>query len=151
MQIAIIEGASVVRIGDYRELFPNTSFPPSGPSQDWMQENNCVGVTVFKTHDRRAEKLVPVSPYLEDGQAFTVVVEAKNQEELDADIASQWGQVRSQRNRLLSGCDWTQVADAPVNALQWAIYRQALRDVTLQSDPFNITWPVSPAEETTNV
>jgi hypothetical protein len=27
----------------------------------------------------------------------------------------------------------------------WAAYRQALRDVTLQPDPFNIVWPTPPA------
>jgi hypothetical protein len=26
----------------------------------------------------------------------------------------------------------------------WAIYRQALRDITNQADPFNITWPTPP-------
>ena len=38
-------------------------------------------------------------------------------------------QVRAQRNALLAECDWTQVADAPVDDLAWAAYRQALRDI----------------------
>lgn len=40
-----------------------------------------------------------------------------------------------------------QLTDAPVSdteAQQWASYRQALRDITTQSDPFNIQWPVPP-------
>jgi len=52
---------------------------------------------------------------------------------------------RAERDRLLAACDWTQVADAPVDASAWAAYRQALRDVPQQSGfPENIVWPVSP-------
>jgi hypothetical protein len=42
---------------------------------------------------------------------------------------------------MLKDTDWTQVADAPVDNLTWAIYRQELRDITTQADPFKITWP----------
>lgn len=46
--------------------------------------------------------------------------------------------MRIHRDRLLAECDWTQVADAPVNKAAWAAYRQALRD-------FPATWV--PSEE----
>jgi hypothetical protein len=53
--------------------------------------------------------------------------------------------VRQQRNSILSACDWTQVADAPVDSLAWANYRQALRDLPQQPEfPWNITWPSEP-------
>jgi hypothetical protein len=53
--------------------------------------------------------------------------------------------VRSQRNALLSASDWTQLPDVPLATKEtWAAYRQALRDITDQSDPFNIVWPVQP-------
>lgn len=53
--------------------------------------------------------------------------------------------VRSRRNGLLAECDWTQINDAPVNQQAWAVYRQALRDITAQVDfPFNVTWPTAP-------
>ena len=58
---------------------------------------------------------------------------------------SQWALIRRDRNALLLSCDWTQLPDAPVDAAAWAIYRQALRDITPQSDPFNISWPEEPA------
>ena len=52
---------------------------------------------------------------------------------------------RESRNTKLSECDWTQVADAPVDKTVWATYRQALRDVTTQSGfPWEITWPTQP-------
>ena len=57
-----------------------------------------------------------------------------------------WKCVRKQRNDLLIECDWTQGADVP-DAIKtaWVSYRQALREVTKQSDPDNITWPTKPS------
>ena len=57
----------------------------------------------------------------------------------------QWSIVRNQRDRLLQASDWTQLPDVPLATKEaWAAYRQALRDVTLQPDPFNIIWPQPP-------
>ena len=59
--------------------------------------------------------------------------------------AEQAKSVRASRDEKLKGCDWTQVADAPVDKTVWATYRQALRDVTAQSGfPWTITWPDAP-------
>ena len=58
---------------------------------------------------------------------------------------TQWVVVRAERNKLLVASDWTQMPDAPdANKAAWATYRQALRDITVQADPFNIVWPVAP-------
>lgn len=70
--------------------------------------------------------------------------------DLDADasaatVGAQWTVVRAERNKLLADCDWTQLPDASADAAAWAVYRQALRDITDQSDPFNIQWPTMPA------
>lgn len=62
----------------------------------------------------------------------------------EPDADAQWAVVRTERNKLLADCDWTQLPDAPVDAAEWAVYRQALRDVTSQANPDNIEWPVSP-------
>lgn len=55
---------------------------------------------------------------------------------------------RRQRDAMLSACDWTQIADAPLDAAQkaaWSAYRKALRDVPAQPGfPTIITWPISP-------
>ena len=54
-------------------------------------------------------------------------------------------QVRAERDALLAACDWTQVADAPVDQAAWAVYRQALRDVTAQTGfPNAVVWPTKP-------
>ncbi len=54
--------------------------------------------------------------------------------------------LRAERNARLTACDWTQVADAPVDQLAWAAYRQQLRDYPeTVSDPLSPPpWPVSP-------
>ena len=53
--------------------------------------------------------------------------------------------IRTKRNALLAASDWSQVADAPVDQVAWATYRQALRDVTDQVGfPENVDWPVEP-------
>ena len=59
----------------------------------------------------------------------------------EADADAQWAVIRAERNAKLADCDWTQLPDAPVDAAIWATYRQELRDITTQADPFNITWP----------
>ena len=54
-------------------------------------------------------------------------------------------EVRAERNTKLSGCDWTQITDAPADKTAWATYRQALRDISIQEGfPMTITWPDAP-------
>jgi hypothetical protein len=69
--------------------------------------------------------------------------------DLDADVSAakvhaQWDVVRAERDLLLDKCDWwvTKAIEknATISAEQHA-YREALRDITTQSDPFNIVWP----------
>lgn len=133
---------------DYRAAFPQTSFSASGPSDEFLADMGYAKVNVFRPHDRRIEKLVPCEPVLEDGWVYTVAVEPKTQEELDADTAGQAALVRAERNAMLSTCDWTQVDDTPmtnVKKQEWAIYRQALRDISKQEGfPWELTWPTSP-------
>jgi hypothetical protein len=61
--------------------------------------------------------------------------------------AERWTEVRNERTALLSACDWTQLVDALLTTEQrtaWQAYRQALRDITKQRDPFAIVWPDTP-------
>jgi hypothetical protein len=54
--------------------------------------------------------------------------------------------LRAERTLKLSQCDWTQVADAPVDKKAWADYRQALRDLPDNTtDPYSPEWPTPPA------
>jgi hypothetical protein len=134
-------------VAHYKELFRNTSFSVSGPSDEFLADNGAKKVTVFKAHDRATQKLVSVDPYEEDGIVYTVSVVDKTAEEIAADLNSKAAQIRNQRNQLLSASDWTQVLDAPIDRTAWAAYRQALRDITSQEDfPNNVVWPKNPDE-----
>jgi hypothetical protein len=132
-------------VAHYKEIFRNTSFSASGPSDEFLAENGAKKVTVFKAHDRATQKLVSSDPYEEDGIIYTVSVVDKTAEEIAADANAKVAQIRSQRNQLLSATDWTQVLDAPIDRTAWATYRQALRDITSQEGfPASVQWPNDP-------
>ncbi|NBW15478.1 MAG: hypothetical protein EBR82_46575 [Caulobacteraceae bacterium] len=63
-------------------------------------------------------------------------------------IQAEWQEVIEKRNQLLQQTDWTDTYSAVTRLGNkysvWQEYRQALRDITNQSDPFNIVWPVQP-------
>ena len=144
MFIAKVENGSIT-VGDYRELFPNTSFPPSGPSAEFLQDMGCKPVNLFKPHDQHTEKLVQCDPYVEGDWVYTVQVVALTEEEVASVNNSAAAQVRSKRNTMLSNSDWTQIADSTADKQAWAAYRQALRDISGQSGfPWTIEWPEQP-------
>ena len=60
--------------------------------------------------------------------------------------------LRTERDRRLLSCDWTQLPDVPLSqsqVLQWRIYRKALRDtpeaVQAQGWDGAVDWPIPPA------
>ena len=78
-----------------------------------------------------------------DGSEWQVPV--PSEPDPDPELPMTWERVRDRRDHLLSASDWTQVADAPVDAQAWADYRQALRDIPqTQDDPDSIVWPEAP-------
>jgi hypothetical protein len=81
----------------------------------------------------------------EDGTVITAAQhEAAYKAQKDTDKAKA---VRNERNSLLAATDWTQCKDIPdETSSEWAIYRQALRDVPEQSGfPWNVVWPTKPS------
>lgn len=145
MLIAKVEDGQVINVSDYRDMFPNTSFPASGPDAEFLEANSCMTVTVWKAYNQLTEKLASVVPYIEENTVYTIAVEPLTTSEIEANTESQWAKIRSQRDSLLQSCDWTQLPDVTIpNKADWAAYRQALRDITHQSDPYNIVWPTSP-------
>jgi inorganic pyrophosphatase/exopolyphosphatase len=74
-------------------------------------------------------------------------VRNKTAQEIQDDVINMWTSIRNSRNRLLFECDWTQLADSPLTnqkQTEWQIYRQSLRDITNQPNPFSISWPTPP-------
>ena len=79
-------------------------------------------------------------------ETTVALTDDERQERASSLIDGAWIALRDERNRRLLGCDWTQVADAPVDNLEWAGYRQALRDLPANTtDPTNPVWPTPPA------
>ena len=145
MQIAIL--TSPITVGDYRELFSNTSFNSSGPSDEFLTANNAKKVNAFKAHDRLTQKLVSCSAY-DDGEFVSVVqVADMSAEEIQATKDSAMANIRGQRNQLLKECDWTQIADCTIpKKAEWTTYRQTLRDLpSTITEPRTFTdWPHNP-------
>ena len=84
------------------------------------------------------------------GNEFVVITDDVVTIDPDMDsilLTRQWATIRAQRNAKLTSCDWTQLPDSPIYQDEdWLIYRQALRDITEQEDPYNIVWPEGPTE-----
>jgi len=153
---AKIENGTIVRYpyttAQLRSSNKNISFPLE-ISNDLLAEFNMVQVIVTgqPTYDAMTETVVQGTPVysLERNrweQQWSVV--SLSAEEIEQKLAGQISTVRKQRNELLKSTDWTQVDDSPLTNIkkaEWALYRQALRDVTAQTGfPWTITWPDAP-------
>ncbi len=144
MNYAIIDGTTVKSTGTIQQLFPNTSFTVAGPNADFLTANNTVELVETLTYTTPTQKLSTVDAYVDSGKAYTVKVESTTSDEQTALINSEWVNIRSQRNYKLKDTDWRASSDLTMSDA-WKTYRQALRDITTQADPFSITWPTEPS------
>ena len=146
MKYAIVNdtGTSVIKTGTIFELFPNTSFPRSGPNATFINENKLLEITEWLATNKPNEKLTKVDVYLQSGKAYSVKTEFCNDKERAANIYSQWVNIREERNGKLGATDWRASSDLTLSDA-WKDYRQALRDITTQSNPYNINWPIEPS------
>ena len=144
MKYAIIDGTTVKNTGTIQKLFPNTSFSVAGPNADFLTENNVVELVQTLTYTRPTQKLTTVDAYVDSGKVYTVKVESTTSDEQTDLTNQQWVNVRSERDLKLQDTDWRASSDLTLSDT-WKTYRQALRDITTQSDPFNITWPTKPS------
>jgi hypothetical protein len=126
---------------------PHVSFPETIPEEvlaDW---------SVFPVIDVPApevtyqQNLAEGTPtLLEDRWYRTWIVSDATPTEIAARTASQAGEVRARRNKLLTTSDWTQLPDALGDRYAWQAYRKALRGLTSQPGfPWEVEWPTPPA------
>ena len=101
-------------------------------------------ITEWISTTKPDQKLTKVDVYVEGGKAYNCKVETCSEEEKNAAIASQWQNIREDRDERLKETDWRATSDRTLTD-NWRDYRQALRDVPTQADPFNITWPNPPS------
>jgi hypothetical protein len=57
-------------VGDYKTLFPDTSFPESGPNENWFAENHCYRINLDVPYDPETEILQSAEPYVQNGWAY---------------------------------------------------------------------------------
>ena len=144
MKYAIVDGSTVTKSGTIYELFPNVSFPKSGAPASFVSENNMLEITEWISTTKPDQKLTKVDVYVEGGKAYDCKVEATTTDERTTLINSQWSNIREERDEKLKETDWRASSDLTLSDA-WKNYRQALRDVPSQSDPFAITWPTEPS------
>jgi len=154
MLIARIDGDQVLEIADYRAMFPDVSFPQSGPSNDWLAANSCLPVTVYLPYDQATQVLAPADPYILDGYVYTVVVRNMTPEEQEAYDNSLKAQNKTQATSMLAATDWVDVpavSDTSLfphltNKADFDTYRQALRVIAVTPPVVVDPWPTKPDE-----
>jgi hypothetical protein len=72
MMIAKKNENNLIVVGNYWDLFPDTSFPTDGPNNDWYAENDCYRINLNVSYDPETEELHSVLPYIENGWAYTL-------------------------------------------------------------------------------
>ena len=150
MTYAILDDAktSVTKTGSIRELFKNVSFPASGVPDSFLTANNVVELIETLSYTSPSQKLTKVSPYVDNGKAYSVKVEATSADEVTALNTAKWSEIRFARNELLKQTDWRAIRASETGvamSTEWLDYRKALRDITTQESPFSITWPTEPS------
>ncbi len=128
-----------------REDNPRTSFP-SEITESLMGEFNIYEVRQTPKPNDYTKNIVEGTPILVDGVYYQNWEQTNaNDSEISSRIDLKWEEIRQIRTELLQECDWTQLGDIPNETKTiWQSYRQELRDVTTQSNPFSIVWPVKP-------
>jgi hypothetical protein len=128
-----------------KEDNPRASFP-SEMTELVMNEFNIYEVRQTPKPNDYTKNISEGTPILVEGVYYQNWEQTNASEsEINSRIQIKWEEIRQIRNELLQECDWTQLNDIATEIkTAWQSYRQELRDVTTQSNPFSIVWPVKP-------
>jgi hypothetical protein len=132
-------------IKNLREDHPNISFPAE-LSEQMVVEWDMYEVRTTPKPSDYTKNIVEGTPILVEGVYYQNWVQTDaSQSEIDLRLSAKWEEVKLIRNEMLLECDWTQLSDIPTETKElWQPYRQSLRDITSQNNPFNIVWPDKP-------
>ena len=132
-------------INELRNSYPNTSLPSELTDEALIKWDMYVVQPTPMPVDY-TKNITEGTPVLTDGVYYQNWIQTNASEsEIDYRLENQWFIIRETRNELLVECDWTQLADVSTETKAiWSEYRQSLRDITSQANPFSITWPVKP-------
>lgn len=145
MLIAKVQDGAVVEVGEHQAMFISNVFP-EGVTAEWLAENSCMPVNLFKPHDRLTQIIEYCAPYIEGNWVYKVQVRNMTNEEIEAHKQSAMAQLRTERNRLLQATDWRYRKDLTTTP-EWDAYCQALRDfpTTVEDARLPYTFPTPPA------
>lgn len=151
MYIRINEDNSVTypyTIQMFRDSFESLSFPPE-IGNAVLSEYGVYPVAMLAAPKDHTKNYFPDGVENIDGRWVSKWREEDaSEEEVSERTRVQLGLVRVKRNELLAKSDWTQLPDSPLDNTArnvWADYRQSLRDITENVDPFSIVFPDEPS------
>ena len=124
----------------------NVSFPET-ISDSTLEEFGLYKVELTPKPNDYTKNITEGNPILTDGIYYQNWIQTDASEsEISGRIIQKWAEIREHRSELLKECDWTVLSDTPLSSSleNWKTYRQELRDITSQENPFNIIWPNQP-------
>jgi len=152
IKYAKIENGEVIKypysIEDLRIDNPNVSFP-SIIDEPTKSRYSMLPIQKIETQVDYTKNISENLPELIEGvwtQSWTIT--DATQEEINQRLSNEWFGIRDERNARLYSSDWTQLVDSPLTEEQknaWRQYRQELRDITNQANPFEVIYPVQPS------
>lgn len=126
---------------------PNTSFKVNMTDSDLI-DWGMYKVNIVPRPTDYTKNIYEGTPQLVDGKYQQVWIQNDaTEEQLTDKITLKWLQIREHRNELLKETDWTQFQDSPITGsklTEWQTYRQSLRDITNNDNPFTLEWPAQP-------
>ena len=130
-------------ISDYN----NVSFP-TALTDDLLETFGVYSVQETAHESDYTKNYEELEPHL-SGSIYvqTWSISDASEEEINTRKDEKWGEIREIRNTLLQQTDWTQFQDSPITGsklIEWQTYRQQLREITSQPNPYNLSWPVRP-------
>ncbi len=151
MYAQVINGqiTQIVNEQQLRELYPSTHFPSPIVEENLDGFNNwylCEDATEIPEFNLQTEKL-SFNRSLQGNKVigeYSVVL--LSNEEKNAARQARWNEVKYHRDNTLSCTDYLMTADvfnsfSDTEKTKITSYRQSLRDLTSQEDPYNIIWP----------
>ena len=143
-----MNGSTLVSVGTPKELYPNTKFPPKGPTDDWLTNASCVRAVEFLDFNKATHRSESVTPYISDGTVYTRRVVALTSDEIAAIAAAVVVATklrnRAERDNRLAACDWVAIKALEAGGSvpsAWVTYRTALRNITAHSNWPDLVYP----------
>ena len=134
-------------LDDLKRENSNVSFPIS-ITNDILENFDVYPVQSVSVDDDYTKNIVEGTPIF-SGSVYiqTWNITDATEEEINTKKEEKWIEIRDIRDSLLAQSDWTQFQDSPITGsklTEWQTYRQSLRDITNQSNPFSLNWPTKP-------